>query len=141
MSDSDLGEKSSLEKLPVSERCRKFRNSGCIALGFLTLITGFITPAFVSAQAVVDSKPLYRDANEPIEKRLDDLLSRMSLAEKIRQLDMYSSATALMDKHSDETHATADAVFMPEKAQALLGENFFGNGLQARVIGAECMGA
>ena len=111
-----------MEKLPVSERCRKFRNPGCIALGSLTLLTGFITPAFVSAQAVVDSKPLYRDANEPIEKRLDDLLSRMSLAEKIRQLDMYSSATALMDKHSDETHATADAVFMPEKAQALLGE-------------------
>ena len=46
----------------------------------------------------------------------------MSLAEKVRQLDMYSSATALMDKHSDETHATADAVFLPEKAQALLGE-------------------
>ena len=45
----------------------------------------------------------------------------MTLEEKVRQLDMYSSATAIMDKHSDETHATADAVFLPDKAEALWG--------------------
>ena len=106
----------------LSVRCSGFQYLACIALGFLALSPELITPALVRAQASADSKPLYKDANQLIEKRLDDLLSRMNLEEKVRQLDMYSSATALMDKHSDETHATADAVFLPEKAEALLGE-------------------
>ncbi len=46
----------------------------------------------------------------------------MTLEEKVRQLDMYSSATAIMSGHSDETHAAANAVFLPEKAQALWGD-------------------
>ena len=33
-------------------------------------------------------KPLYLDATQPIEKRVDDLLSRMTVDEKINQ--MYS---------------------------------------------------
>jgi hypothetical protein len=45
----------------------------------------------------------------------------MTLAEKVRQLDLYSGAQALVDKHKDDTHAAPDAVFMPEKAQALFG--------------------
>jgi beta-glucosidase len=65
---------------------------------------------------------LYRRAEVPVEKRLDDLLSRMTLDEKVRQLDMYSGATAIVDKHSDETHAAPDSVFLPEKAESLWGE-------------------
>lgn len=36
------------------------------------------------------SKPLYKDAKAPIEKRIDDLLSRMTLEEKILQLNQYT---------------------------------------------------
>ncbi|HEY6491464.1 MAG TPA: glycoside hydrolase family 3 N-terminal domain-containing protein [Terracidiphilus sp.] len=52
---------------------------------------------------------------------MHDLLARMTIEEKARQLDLYSGATALVDKHRDDTHAAADAVFVPEKAQAILG--------------------
>jgi beta-glucosidase len=45
----------------------------------------------------------------------------MTVEEKVRQLDLYSGAQALVDKHYDETHATADAKFLPEKAEALWG--------------------
>jgi len=65
--------------------------------------------------------PLYRQSRTPVESRVADLLRRMTVEEKVRQLDLYSGATALMDKHSDETHTTPDATFLPDKAQALFG--------------------
>ncbi|GGA62904.1 beta-glucosidase [Edaphobacter acidisoli] len=43
----------------------------------------------------------------------------MTLQEKVRQLDMYSGATSIMSSHTDKTHATASAAFLPEKADAL----------------------
>ena len=81
--------------------------------------------AHARAQEVQLSTPtstVYRQANAPIESRVADLLGRMTLEEKARQLDMYSGAKALVDKQADATHSTLDAVFVPEKAQALLGE-------------------
>lgn len=66
--------------------------------------------------------PLYKQESAPIEKRIGDLVRRMTLEEKVRQLDMYSGARDLMSKQSDSTHATADAVFLPDKAQALWGD-------------------
>ena len=74
-------------------------------------------PAFAQDQGPV----LYRQAAAPIEQRLDDLLSRMTLEEKVRQLDMYSGATGIMSAHTDPTHATPDAVFVSEKGQQLCG--------------------
>ncbi len=68
------------------------------------------------------SAPVYRQANAPVESRLSDLLGRMTLEEKVRQLDLYSGAKSLVDKSKDSTHATADAVFLPEKAQELWGD-------------------
>lgn len=64
---------------------------------------------------------VYRKEGAPIEARVHDLLARMTIEEKVRQLDLYSGASALVDKHRDDTHATADAVFLPEKAQASFG--------------------
>ena len=57
-----------------------------------------------------------------MERRLDDLMRRMTPAEKARQLDLYSGAKALVDKQTDETHAAQGAVFLPDKAQALFGD-------------------
>jgi beta-glucosidase len=65
--------------------------------------------------------PIYKQATASVESRVQDLLTRMTLEEKVRQLDMYSGATALVDKHADSTHAAPDAVFLPEKAQSLWG--------------------
>jgi beta-glucosidase len=73
------------------------------------------------AQTAAGVHALYRQTKAPIEQRVDDLLRRMTLEEKVRQLDMYSGATDIMSGHTDGTHAAADAVFLPEKAQALWG--------------------
>ena len=70
----------------------------------------------------VPANAIYKRAAAPVEQRVNDLLGRMTLEEKVRQLDLYSGATAIVDKHSDGTHATQDAVFLPDKAQALLGD-------------------
>ena len=67
-------------------------------------------------------KALYRQADAPVEKRIDDLMGRMTLAEKVRQLDMYSGAKDLMSGRLDPTHATPDAVFLAEKAQQIWGD-------------------
>ncbi len=73
------------------------------------------------AQSSSSPHVLYRNAGAPIDKRIDDLMRRMTLEEKVRQLDMYSGATALMSRHTDSTHAAPDAVFLPEEAQQLWG--------------------
>jgi beta-glucosidase len=77
--------------------------------------------ARIDAQSSQET-PLYKQANAPIEVRLTDLLQRMTVEEKARQLDMYSAARSIVDKHTDDTHAAIDAVFLPEKAQSLWGD-------------------
>jgi len=42
----------------------------------------------VAVVAAPAADPVYRDPNQPVEKRIDDLLSRMTLAEKVGQLNM-----------------------------------------------------
>jgi beta-glucosidase len=89
---------------------------------FATIVLLGAMPATLAAQQSSSAAvPVYRQADAPIEKRLDDLLSRMTLEEKVRQLDLYSTAKFIVDKHTDETHAAPDAVFLPEKAESLWG--------------------
>src|SRR5215472_9115344 len=47
-------------------------------------ITKFFLAVFIASAA----EPIYRDPSQPAEKRIDDLLSRMTLAEKVGQLNM-----------------------------------------------------
>ena len=75
-----------------------------------------------NAQKALHGQAVYTQAGASIEQRVEDLLGRMTLEEKVRQLDMYSSAREIMSAHTDETHAALDAVFVPEKAQAIWGE-------------------
>ena len=84
-----------------------------------------VHPLIVRAQgriSATESAALYKQPSVPIERRVEDLLQRMTLEEKARQLDLYSGATALVDVHTDETHAAATAHFLPDKAQALWGD-------------------
>jgi beta-glucosidase len=46
----------------------------------------------------------------------------MTLEEKVRQLDLYSGATALVNAHIDDTHASPTARFLPDKAKAMWGD-------------------
>lgn len=87
-----------------------------IASSFLFLST----PNQVSSQKVSSapgSGALHRQSGVSVEKRIDDLMQRMTLAEKVRQLDMYSGAKDLMSQQDDPTHAAPQAVFLPQKAQ------------------------
>jgi beta-glucosidase len=65
--------------------------------------------------------PVCKQPHAPIEARVGDLVRRMTLAEKVRQLDLYAGAKALVDAHTDDTHAASTAAFVPAKAQALFG--------------------
>ena len=70
-----------------------------------------ITFAFTTSGAPAQPIPsiaLYRDANQPIERRVDDLLARMTLDEKVAQLE-----TVWEDKAKLET-PTGD--FSPQRA-------------------------
>jgi beta-glucosidase len=68
-----------------------------------------------------EAKPIYRQAGAPVEQRIDDLLNRMTLEEKARQLDLYAAAGTLEDKHTGKDHVAADAAFLPDKAQEMWG--------------------
>src|SRR6266702_545416 len=82
--------------------------------------------ALISADAQrgadeAQAKPIYRQAGVPIEKRIDDLLKRMTLEEKARQLDLYAAAGTLEDKQTGKDHVAADAAFLPGKAEQMWG--------------------
>jgi len=65
---------------------------------------------FALAAAAQPSVPLYKDPSQPIERRIEDLLSRMTLEEKVAQL------TAVWE-HKDRIQ-TPDGQFSLERAMA-----------------------
>ncbi|MDE3068172.1 MAG: glycoside hydrolase family 3 C-terminal domain-containing protein [Verrucomicrobiota bacterium] len=73
--------------------------------------------------AWLEAAPAYKNPNLPVEERVRDLLGRMTLAEKARQLDMYAGCNTLLSKNDliDRTHAKPDAPFDPQKAEAAFG--------------------
>jgi beta-glucosidase len=75
-----------------------------------------------AGQSASDAVPVYKQPGVPIEARIRDLMGRMKPEEKVRQLDLYAGAPALMSGHTDDTHAAKDAGFLPEKAEALWGD-------------------
>jgi beta-glucosidase len=107
-----MGNPGSMHLLPLAH---------LLLLRGLLLCGAALIPSFGSVVAHSQQEPLYKHANAPVEARVNDLLHRMTLDEKARQLDMYSGARYIVDKHTDDTHAASDAVFLPEKAQILWG--------------------
>jgi len=95
---------------------RIFLLACCVAPIFLLLARR------VAGQSTSDTAPVYKQRSTPIEARIQDLMARMKPEEKVRQLDLYAGAPALMSRHTDDTHAAKDAVFLPEKAEALWGD-------------------
>src|SRR5580704_17674296 len=65
----------------------------------------------------------YKDASLPVETRVKDLLRRMTVEEKARQLEMYDGSKSLMDQASlyDHSHSKPDAQFVPERAEKAFG--------------------
>ena len=80
--------------------------------------------SIVAISAQESSLP-YKNATLPVDQRIADLVSRMTLEEKVRQLDMYLGAESLIDKKTqtidNHTHAKLDAIFDPALAEKNLG--------------------
>ena len=95
-------------------------SSGLLAV--VLMLAALLAPA-MAQQAVPDSnsQAVYKRADAPIERRIDDLLGRMTLEEKARQLDLYAAAGVLEDKHTGNDHVALDAAFLPDKAEAMWG--------------------
>lgn len=68
--------------------------------------------------------PLYKNASAPVGVRVQDLIGRMTVEEKARQLDMYFGSEDLLSTNGtiDRTHAKADAVLDVALAEKKLGK-------------------
>ena len=64
------------------------RNKTLSAIVALSGLAAVAMPA--GARVKKDATPLYKNASAPVEKRVNDLLSRMTLEEKIMQLNQYT---------------------------------------------------
>lgn len=65
----------------------------------------------------------YKDASLPIEERLEDLLARMSLEEKVRQMDQYHGVNNFVDKKfpGSGTAMARDGKLLMAKVESLIG--------------------
>lgn len=74
---------------------------------------------FLIARAALPQELPYRDPKLPVERRVSDLLARMTLEEKVAQLTSAMSMTVLA---SDPKSSLVDAkgAFLPERASALM---------------------
>lgn len=65
--------------------------------------------------SVNDFTPRYKRMDLPVDQRVNDLIGRMTVAEKARQLDMYSGCEDLFDTNQNKTigahHINPDAIF------------------------------
>jgi beta-glucosidase len=68
-----------------------------------------------------ETKPPYLDAALPIDARVSDLIRRMTLLEKARQLDLYMGEH-FVDHMKNNTMMADDAAFDPARAEQLLGD-------------------
>lgn len=56
----------------------------------ILLLGIFLGGALCASEAKSEKKPVYKDAKAPIEERVNDLVSRMTLEEKVLQLNQYT---------------------------------------------------
>ena len=65
----------------------------------------------------------YKNPNLTIDARVADLIGRMTVEEKVQQLDMYFGCESVLETNqcASKTHAKPDAVFNPQMAEKNLG--------------------
>ena len=91
-----------------------------IALGWLAGTTALLAQ---------DTPPPYKTPILPVEVRVADLVGRMTVEEKARQLDMYYGCQDLLatNQYTIRTHAKPDATFDPQMAEKNLGTGGVGS--------------
>src|SRR5690349_8329547 len=79
---------------PRGGRVMNLRGKGIVAL----VSVGALAASMISGgQAVATPPALYRDASQPVERRVADLLGRMTLDEKIGQMTQAERAAVAAD--------------------------------------------
>jgi beta-glucosidase len=91
-----------------------------------TLAVAIAPGAIRTLQAQDAPPPPYKNPNHSVDARVTDLIGRMTLEEKVRQLDMYFGSEDLLDKTKDptvdhHTHAKPDLIFDPQFADKSVG--------------------
>ncbi len=77
---------------------------------------------WVCSIAWADEAPKYKDASLPIDERVDDLMRRMTLHEKVRQLQNFSTSDirAIAETYKGESTGTVHEMSLSAKDAALL---------------------
>ena len=98
-----------------------------------TMIVGCIFCSCISFTAAVKAQqPLYKNAALPVEERVDDLLGRMTLEEKILQLNQYT-----LGRNTNENNLGEEIGQIPAEIGSLI---YFGetpevrNAMQKRAV-------
>jgi beta-glucosidase len=88
----------------------------------LTMMAAALMSGILASKAQDASSP-YKNPNLTVDARVADLIGRMTLEEKVRQLDMYFGCEAVLEtnQYTGRTHAKPDAIFNPEMAGKNLG--------------------
>ncbi|KTF67966.1 glycoside hydrolase family 3 N-terminal domain-containing protein [Sphingomonas sp. HT-1] len=92
---------------------RSLRRFAAIAIA-ASALTPFVAsqPASAQTQAARAEKPLYKDASQPTEARVNDLLARMTLEEKVQQLvALWLNKGSIQDTKGEFDAAKASANF------------------------------
>src|ERR1035441_8616570 len=79
--ENDQGDRSEHGKLP-----RLARQGSAVVLAGIPVFAALFLMGTTAASQAPDAKPIYLDATQPVEARVDDLMKRMTLKEKIGQL-------------------------------------------------------
>jgi len=88
----------------------RFSRIGMLAASLMVVAGGLAAGLSGSASAQNAERPLYKDASQPVERRVEDLLSRMTLEEKVAQM-------ITVWEHKDRIQ-TPTGDFSPQRATA-----------------------
>ena len=89
----------------------------------LCAITSNAQTAIPGGDEIAANRLPYQQSSLSVDDRVKDLIGRMTIEEKVRQLDMYSGSSDLLkaSQRIDDTHARPNAAFNPELARKALG--------------------
>ena len=71
-----------------------------------------LSGCLAGAMAANKKQPIYKDAKAPIEERVNDLVSRMTLEEKVQQLNQYTLGRNNNENNRGEK-STGSVPFIP----------------------------
>jgi len=99
------------------------RNGSTILVDWRQMLVAFIL--FLTVQTAGQNIPAYRNSALPVEQRVADLLSRMTLEEKVAQLEgNWQNPASRQD--ASQTFLDTKGTFLPERAAVVLKEGLGG---------------